>query len=116
VEGSKTEEVRNMTFYFQVFSFKTFSEAEDKKNIRMKVKVSDGHYYAYMILVDKVFNSMVSALEENCVIEITGVVQISQAKTKYIVIPKSAPMVYKRGLKRMLGNPVEYDHSTEIIV
>jgi len=57
----------------------------------MKVKISDGHYYAYMILIDKVYNNMLSALEENCVIELSGIVQVSQAKTKYIIIPKQAP-------------------------
>ena len=74
-----------------------------------KAKVSDGYYMCYGIFMKKAISQMSTKIEENDVIQITGNVQVQKKDAGMIIVVKDPPTVYKKGLKKFLGNPQEFN-------
>lgn len=106
--------MREAEFTLQCFGFRYFDESDGKANMKLKMKLSDGHFYSYAIISRKVWDKMPQALEENDVIQFQGIVQVSPAQGKFIIVPRDPPKVFKRGIKKILGTPKEYDANTEV--
>lgn len=55
-----TQEAKGKTYFVQAVDVKVFTEADNKKNIRMRIKISDGISQVVTMVTDRVEQQMVS--------------------------------------------------------
>lgn len=110
-EASKADtlkEMRGQTFYIQISGLKEMA----KNKFALRAKISDGYFCCTAVFTEKAINGMPVKIEENDILQISGNVQVQtkDESTDIIVAVKDQPIVYKKDVKRILGNPETFNN------
>jgi len=92
----------------QIAEVKLFKPEDNKKNIKSKLKLSDGHSSCIGMVVDKHGQSGNDVTTFSIIRINAGMLSANAVQDRYIIVIKGPFEVIYTGLKRLIGSPQEY--------